>query len=274
MTVAFVLQGGASLAAAQVGMLRALHEAGITPDLVVGTSAGAVNAVGYAQDPSSAGLDAVEQAWRAVRRRDVLPLGLGPVVGALRGRSDGVVSPEGLRSWIAAGIVLDRLQDAAVPVGVVATDAESGRAVVLRSGDAVDALLASTAVPGVYPSVTIAGRRLVDGGVSADVPVPQAAELGATTSYVLPRAQLTPTGRPGVSDRLLRTLQHLLDHQDAGQGGPRHVVRTLPAPLSDARSPFDFRDTGRLIDAAYNRATRWLRTGAGQVPVLPSAAAA
>lgn len=263
MTVAFVLQGGASLAAGQVGMLRALLAAGITPDLVIGTSAGALNAVAFAQDPSLAGLRALEDQWRTVRRQDVLPLRATPVLAALRGRCDGVVSPAPLRSWIASGLSSGRLEDAVVPVGVVATDRESGRPVVLRTGDAVAALLASSAVPGIYPSVTIGGRRLVDGGVAADLPVRQAVDEGATTTFVLPRAELRSTVRPSfLRDVLLRTLQQILDQQGAVQGRPGRVVHVLPAPVTVASNPFDFRHSARLIDDAHVLAQTWLHDAA------------
>src|SRR5262245_37189552 len=86
--VAFVLEGGGGLAAGQVGMLRALTEAGIAPDLVVGSSAGALNAVGYASDPTPTGLDRIEAMWASARRRTVVPLSPGRLLAAAAGRGD------------------------------------------------------------------------------------------------------------------------------------------------------------------------------------------
>src|SRR3981081_3444553 len=88
MSTAFVLASGGSLAAAQVGMLRALFEAGIEPDLIVGSSAGAINAVAFAQNPTPAGLDRLERLWSGLRRATVFPINAWDVIAGLAGRRD------------------------------------------------------------------------------------------------------------------------------------------------------------------------------------------
>jgi NTE family protein len=98
MTVAFVFQGGAGLAAVQVGMVRALTDAGIRPDIVVGSSAGALNAVLFAQDPTERGLDELRRLWTRVRRSDVFPVSLQSLAAGLTGRGDSLVASDGLRS--------------------------------------------------------------------------------------------------------------------------------------------------------------------------------
>src|SRR5262245_10116520 len=143
--VAFVFQGGGSLAAAQVGMLRALTEAGIVPDLVVGASAGGLNAVAYASDPTAAGIDRVADLWASLRRKDVAPLSLRGLVGGLAGRQDGLASTTGLRHLLESGLVPSRLEETVIPAHVVTTDLETGHPIVLSTGDAVEALLATSA---------------------------------------------------------------------------------------------------------------------------------
>jgi NTE family protein len=265
MTVAFVLQGGASLAAAQVGMLRALHDEGIRPDIVVGTSAGALNAVAFAQNPTRTGLDELGQLWGRVRRRDVFPLRPATAIAGLLGRSDNLVSAAPLRSWLVRGVDIDRLEDAVVPVSVVATDAVSGAAVVLSTGSAIQALLASSAVPGVYAAVEIDGRHLVDGGVAADLPVLAAESLGATVSYVLPRARTA--ARNGALHALARTTNQLLERTSASDiAAARHEVHILPAPVTKATSPFDFRFSAALMHDGYASARSWLARNLAPVP--------
>ena len=169
--VAFVFQGGGSLSAPQVGMLRALSEAGVLPDLVVGSSAGAVNAVAFATDPTQAGLDRLEAVWMSLRRRKVAHFSARTLLAAALGRGDGLVSNSALADLLGSAALPATLDGTAVPAHVVATDLGSGAAVVLSGGQTGPALLASCAFPGLYPPVEVDGRLLVDGGVSADVPV-------------------------------------------------------------------------------------------------------
>ena len=277
MTTAFVLQGGAALAAPQVGMLRALLDAGIRPDVVVGSSAGALNGVAFAQDPTGRGVDRLWATWSRVQRRSVFPIRPVGLVACLVGRRSGLVSPGPLRSWIAAGVDLRDLRDAEVPVGVVATDADTADAVPLTTGDPVEALLASSAVPGVFPAVTIGGRRLVDGGVAADLPVRVAEQLGATRVYVLPRAAIPQPDaqRAGAVDALVRAASQVLSraaYQDIAS--TTADVLMLPAPTSRSVSPLDFRDSRRLMREGHDLAARWLGDDVTASPARPALALA
>jgi NTE family protein len=273
--VAFVFQGGGSLAAAHVGMLRALTEAGIVPDLVVGASAGALNAVAYASDPTLAGIDRTAAVWASIRRKDVAPLSARALVGGLIGRQDGLASSTGLRHLIESGLVVPRLEQTVIPAHVVTTDLETGRPVVLSRGDAVEALLATSAYPGVYSPVTIEGRRLIDGGVSADTPVRQAESLGATTTYVLPSVGPTPVAATaelvphGAFALALRAMNQILGNAArADMSAVRGTVYLLPTPGTKTVNPFDFRGTRNLITAGYQLTLDWLRDPA-PVPTSP-----
>jgi NTE family protein len=274
--VAFVFQGGGSLAAPQVGMLRALTEAGLMPDLVIGSSAGALNAVAFASDPSPAGLDRLESVWMSLRRRRVAPFSVRAALAAVAGRGDGLVSNSALRGLIESIKVAGTLSGTSIPAHVVATDLASGAAVVLSGGETTVALLASCAFPGLYAPVAVGERLLVDGGVSADVPVLQAEALGAKVTYVLPAAaddatQSPPHGPMPLAYHALNQMLSLAARSDvAATRGPVHM---LPAPGSQATSPVDFHDTSRLIDEGYRLAVRWLAAKPTQVGASPRRAA-
>jgi len=153
-TVAFVLSGGASLGAIQVGMLRALYERGIAPDVIVGTSAGAMNGAFIASRPQTvATADALAAVWRDLRRGHVFPL--NPLTGLLGflGARDHLVPASGLRRLIARHVERDALEDLPIPLHVVAVDVITGEEVRLSHGVVADAVLASAAIPGVVAPV-------------------------------------------------------------------------------------------------------------------------
>lgn len=132
MTVAFVLSGGGSLGAVQVGMLRALGDHGITPDLLIGTSAGAVNAAWVAaHGMSPASLAGLGDTWSTVHRGDVFPLSPRQVMRGLLGLSTGVAPSTNLRRLVSDHVSIQRLEDAPIPVHLVAADLLSGAACAL-----------------------------------------------------------------------------------------------------------------------------------------------
>jgi NTE family protein len=274
MPTAFVLQGGGSLAAVQVGMLRALLEAGIAPDMIVGSSAGAINAVAFAQDPTDNGLARLERLWVGLRRATVFPLSPRDIVTGLVGRRDGLASPRRLRALLARTLETELLEDAPIPVHVVATDAASGQAVTLSRGRALDALLASGAMPGVFPPVPLDGLLLTDGGVAADIPILQAEALGATESYILPCVlPAEPDSTRGAVAFLLRALSQIFDRATATDlSAAQGQVHLLPAPRQAATNPFDFRHTESLIAEGYRAARTALTSAAVTSAAVTSAA--
>jgi NTE family protein len=270
---AFVLSGGGSLGAVQVGMLRALFEQGVRPDMLIGTSVGAVNAAWVAGRPEADGMAELEEIWLGLRRQHVFPL--SPMTGArgLLGRANHVISNANLRSILERHIPYDRLEDAAVPVHVVATELKSGRAAILASGPAVPALLASCAIPGVFPPVEIARRHYVDGGVASHTPITVAIELGAEKIYVLPVGfpwlNREPTNALGVA---LHALARIVEQRlDAEVSANRHVadIHVMPAhDLADV-SPADFGHTRELIDWGYREARRDLGSSSRRAAFTP-----
>jgi len=181
---AFVLSGGANLGAEQAGMIEALLDAGIRPDVLVGTSIGAANAAFLASDPSPERARALSSLWRRVRSHDVFPVNPWGMARAVM-RGGALFSIEPLRRLLEREIPYGSIEHAAVPLLIVATAFDDGSEVVFDSGRIVDAILASTALPGVFPPHEINGRLYLDGGLVDQVPVAPAIEAGADTIYVL-----------------------------------------------------------------------------------------
>jgi NTE family protein len=262
--VAFVFSGGASYAAAQAGMLRAMIGAGIVPDLVVGTSAGALNAVAFAADPSPDGVERLIASWTATRRSDVFPIRPLALANGVLGRTDHLVPPARFRSWLAGNLPIRRLEDTVVPAQVVVTDRAAGEPIVLDRGPALPALMASSAVPGIFPAVTIDGRTLVDGGLSADTPVGVALASGATRIFVFPchAPGGLPRGDRGAAALLTYAYRQVLGHWTVDQawGDPLDGVdiEILPVPAFGGSNPFGFTDSDRLIRAADRLTSEWL----------------
>lgn len=187
MVTAFVLTGGGSLGAVQVGMLQALADRGVQPDLLVGTSAGALNAgyvAGCGLDVDA--LDGLSRIWRGLRRTDVFPVRPARALIALAGAAPSLCANGALHRMINRYLTFEVLEDARIPVHVVTTDILSGEEVLLSRGNAADAILASAAIPAIFPSVHINGRHLVDGGIADNAAISQAVALGADRVYVLP----------------------------------------------------------------------------------------
>jgi NTE family protein len=184
-TVAFVLGGGGHRGAFEVGMLKALAERAIAPDVILGTSIGAVNGATIARDPSIEGVARLERAWVNVNFNDVFPGGLwSRARSALRQRTY-LHANDDFRAWL-TGILGDgTFGELTVPFQCVAACIEDASERWFSSGSLVDAVLASSAVPGLLPPVEIDGKHFVDGGVVNSIPISRAYELGATTIYVL-----------------------------------------------------------------------------------------
>jgi NTE family protein len=249
---AFVLTGGGALGATQAGMLQALLAHGVRPELLVGTSVGALNAAYLAAAPHLEGAEALGGVWQRASRSLIFPLRPRGVVLGLAGRRDHLVAADGLRQWISSNLLVTCFEDALVPLHVVATDLGSGNPVVLSEGPLLPALLASTALPGIFPPVHHQGRVLVDGGTSADVPVLQAEELGATEIWVLPTsgAERDASAPKGAFEVLLRSIGIILGHvtrEHLAQLDPATRVHVLPAPTVADTSILDFRHTDELI---------------------------
>jgi NTE family protein len=261
---AFVLSGGASLGAVQTGMLRALYQRGVAPDLIVGTSVGALNGSYIASRPAIP--DTAEQladVWRSVSRWNVFPL--NPLTGffGFFGARDHLVSDRGLRKLVAENLELGLLEDSPVPLHVITTDLLSGRELRLSRGDALEAVIASAAIPGVFPAVERDGRLLIDGGVANNAPIVDAIELGAERIYVLPTGNACDLPEPprGAVAMLLHAMsllvmRRLLVEVEMLRDRAELIVLPPPCPLTIA--PIDFSHADELIRRGYEDARDYL----------------
>jgi NTE family protein len=182
---AFVLAGGGNRGAVQVGMLRALSERGITPDLLVGTSIGAINAAAFAGAPTIEGVYLAGDLWRRIVTEDVFPRGRFDGTWRFLQRREAVYPIDGLRKVVRGCLRFDRLEDSPIPLVVVATRLEDGAEEWLTEGPALEAVLASAALPGLYPPVELSGSHYFDGGVVDNVPLSVALSAGARQVFVL-----------------------------------------------------------------------------------------
>lgn len=267
MTIAFVLAAGGSLAAVQVGMMQALSERDIHPDLVVGTSAGALNAAYVAGHGTGAdALQNLAELWQGLRRRTVFPL--SPVRGVLAavGAQDSLCSSAPLARLLVQHLPYRRLERAATPVHVVTTDVLTGRAVLLSEGIAVSALLASCAIPGIYPSVRRDGHLLCDGALADDSAVVRAAALGADRIYILTAGTACaldrPPGHPASAalhaiTLLLRQRAVLETRALSGSVDVRVVPGLCPLTVSAA----DFSRAREIVERAHRATAEWLEAG-------------
>jgi NTE family protein len=273
-TVAFVLAGGASLGAMQAGMLRALYERGIVPDVIVGTSAGALNGAFIACRPQTVETaEVLADVWLGLRRGQVFPM--NPLTGALAffGARDHVVPDSGLRRLIDRHITHDRLEAMPIPLHVVAVDVITGEELLLSRGPVRTALLASAAIPGVLAPVPWEDRTLMDGGVANNTPISHAVELGAERIYVLPTGHACALVEPprsalGMALHAISLLTHRRLIEDIERHREDAELIVLPPPCPLDISPIDFGRPGELIDRGLHDAREFFDHGGEQQPPI------
>jgi NTE family protein len=273
-TVAFALSGGGNLGPMQAGAMVALLEAGITPDLLVGTSVGALNAAFLSSRPGLAGAQSLVDAWATLRRHEVASFSPIDLLAGFFGVRDHLLAASRLGALIRKWVEIEVLEDAKTTVVIVATDALSGEAVVLQRGDVLEAVSASAAIPGLLPSVRMGDRWLIDGSLSADCPVLQAQDLGADDVYMITTAT-APRVRPprgavamamnSVSLVTARSNQAQLEvaRLRASQRGGRVFV--VPSGEPPAPRPFDLSRSRLLTKVSYEATKTWLALADGDV---------
>jgi NTE family protein len=246
-------------------MLAELAANGVRPDLIVGVSAGALNGAFLAHDPTSAMTDRMSALWAGVRTKDVLGFSFGTLLGliGLRGH---LADSQGLRRLLEREIPYRRIEATQVPLHVVAAEQGTGGEVLLSAGDVIEAVLASTAIPGVYPAVSVGGRVLVDGVVATGTPIATAVRLGATRLIIVPcgftcvkRAiPRHPIGRAMHAFSLIGARQL---RSDFASFGDRAELRLVPPLCPLSQSPYDYSQGAQLIAAARQTTRRWLDSG-------------
>jgi NTE family protein len=260
---AFVLSGGANLGSVQAGMLVGLLEGGIRPDLVVGTSIGAANAAYLAADPSPERALELCRIWEAVRPKDVFPI---QPLRSLRSvtRGGALFSPGPLWDLIGTRLGYDRVEESSIPLRIVATRFSDGSEVVFEDGSVRDAILASTALPLIFPPHEIDGELYLDGGLSDQVPLEPAVAAGADRIYVLSVGFPCP---PPANHRSARSLlmhsigillsQRIRRHSSDLFTRPGLEIVQIP-PVCTEVGLRDFSRTAALIDQAREQTRRFL----------------
>jgi NTE family protein len=267
---AFIFAGGGSFGAIQVGMLHALAAYGITADMVFGSSVGALNCAYYAGNPTAQGIEQLEAIWRGLRRRDVFQITWRTLAGFMR-RRDFLATSEGLRQLVDRHLPYRNLEDAKIPVHIVATDILSAETVVLTKGSAADAILASAALPPAFPPVKVESLYLADGAITSNTPVRIAVGRGAQRLIVLPTGYACALQAPpaGAVATALHALTLLIARQlinEVEQLGPE-IEYFIAPPLCPLKgSPYDFSQTGELIARAKESTAAWLADGGLQHP--------
>lgn len=263
--VAFVFGGGGVLGAAEVGMVRALLEAGITPDLVVGTSVGAINGALVAADPDAA-TGRLMALWTAPEAREVFGASVVRQLGRLVGTGTHGHSPVPLRRLLRRALGEATFADLTVEFQCCAASIERAAEHWFTEGQVVDAVLASSAVPGLLPPVQLGGEHYLDGGIVNSIPVGRAVELGARTVFVLQvgriERSLQPPRRPWevamVAFEIARRHRFARDLQALSAEVDVHVLPTGLDPNGGTwrgeLSPLAYRDqagAARRIERAY-----------------------
>ena len=268
MTTAFVLGGGGVLGAVEAGMLRALLEAGVRPDLVVGTSVGAVNGAHFAGDPTLDGVARLGRLWRELSGGEVFGGSLLARARTALRTGTSLHSSEPLRRLLEDHLPHARFEDLVVPFQCVAAEIEAAREHWFDRGPLVPAVLASCAVPGLLPPAEVDGRHFLDGGLVHSIPVGRAVALGARTVYVLQvgriERDLTPPTRPWqvatVAFEIARRHRFAQDLAELPEGVAVHVLPTGDASPG-LREDLRYRDTSRVaarVETAYATSSAYL----------------
>lgn len=261
-TTAFVFAGGGSFGAIQVGMLHSLAAHGISADMVVGSSVGALNGAFYAGDPTLDGVQRLADIWRGLRRHDVFPINWWTLLGFLW-RRDFLIPHDGIRKLIDDHIPYRNLQDAKLPMHIVTTDIISGDSVVLSEGSTAEAIVASTAIPGAFAPIHYKDHYLADGAISSNTPIRVAVSKGAKRLIILPTGHACANQAPPVGAvanalhalTLLISRQLVIELESIAPGIEYFVVPPL-CPL--VGSPYDFSRTSDHIDRAIQTTDAWL----------------
>jgi NTE family protein len=262
---AFVFAGGGSFGAVQVGMMDSLVRHGVTTDMVVGSSVGALNGAFYASDPTVAGVERLANIWRGLTRHDVFPVSWRTLLGFLW-RRDFLIPHDGIRKLVDDHIPYRNLEDAKLPVHIVATDIITGDSIVFSEGPAAEAIVASTAIPGAFSPVHYGNYYLSDGALSSNTPIRIAVKKGARRLIILPTGHACANDAPpvGALANALHALTLLISRQMVSELenlGPDVEYYVVPPLCPLVGSPYDFSRTAEHIERAQLVTNDWLDKG-------------
>jgi len=270
---AIVLGGGGVLGATQVGMLRALLESGFEPGLVVGASVGALNGAAIAADPTAAGVENLAHLWGSLADAGMFTDTMLARVSTLARYRTHLYSPAPLRKLLTARLPAT-FEDLRVPFQCVAASIERASAHWFSSGNLAEAVMASSAVPGLLPPVQIAGEHFFDGGLVHSIPVGRALALGATEIYVLHVGRIEQPLKPPRSlwDVCLTSFELARRHrfqEEMAELPPDVRVHVLPS--GEERMPL-YSMRQRRASAVASRIQRGYRAAADYLARTPGSA--
>ncbi len=262
---AFVLAGGGSLGAVQAGMLAELVAAGRSPDLIVGVSAGAINGAFLAHEPTVSAMDRLSALWGRVRTRDILPVSIGSLL-ALIGRRGYLAESHGVRRLLERELPFSEFSATRIPLHIIATDQGTGAEVLISEGNVVEAILASSAIPGVFPPVVLGGRTLVDGVVAAGTPISAAVALGCTHLTIIPCGftcvqSAVPRHAMGLAMHAITLLGARQLRADFSRYAEHAQLCVVPPLCPLAYSSYDYSHGTALVAAARLSTRRWIDDG-------------
>lgn len=279
--IAFVLSGGGSRGAMEAGGIKALYEAGIRPDIIVGSSAGALNAAFLAADPSRGGVERLCGIWQDLKSRDVVPGNLLTKAWRLLSGKPSIFAQEPLRAFvqkhIPPGVETFGDLDPDIKLYVTAASLQTSNLYLFgedASASLLDAVLASSAFPGGFPPVQYGRWQYTDGGVISNVPISLAIDKGATTVYALDVAYTGGLYGPakdivGVLLRVASIMlyQDLLDELEHAARQPDIQVHHIIIRGVPEASDFNFDHGEEMVDVGHRTVRRYL---AGQMADSPA----
>lgn len=257
MTTAFVLGGGGRWGAVEVGMIQALNEAGVEPDLILGTSIGAFNGAVIADYSGAEGVERLTKFWMEVAGADLFQSSFLDRAIRVATLKPSLHETDELRVLVEKAIHPDTLiEDLHVRYQCVAASIENTTERWFTSGSLVDAVLASSAVPALFPPVEINGEHFYDGGLVDSVPLSRAVQLGADTVYVLQVGRIESPLRPPerlheaalISFEIARRHRFMTTMQNLPENVAVHLLPTGSPVAWDDRRQLSWKDTGGIED--------------------------
>ena len=251
----FVLGGGGNLGAIQVGMLKAVIERGIAPDEIVGCSVGAINAAAVAASPTVEGMERLRDLWLTVPDT-AMASSRFEAIRLLTTRGNALQPNNGLRMLLESLLEHDRFEQFKVPFHVVATALRTGREEWFSKGDVIGPILASAALPGVFPPVTVNGQTYIDGGVVNNVPISKAYELEATRVVVFHVGNFE---RPRPEPK--RPIDVMIQAFSIARGSRFHIDLTKDAPAGVELIVLPGVNPGKLKYNDFTRSSQLIERG-------------
>lgn len=269
---AFVLGGGGRWGAVEVGMLKALDEAGVEPDLVLGTSIGAFNGSVISSRPGSEGVAQLADLWERISRAGILSGSLFSRMRNVATFKPAIHDASEIRRMLEEVHGENaRIEDLKLPFQCVAASIERAAEQWFSSGPLIDALLASSAIPALFPPVEIAGEHYYDGGLVNSVPLTRALDLGASRVFVLQVGRVESELRlperlheaAMISFEIARRHRFTTTMENLPEGLEVHVMPSgNPVSFDDRRQLKwkEFSDTQALIESGYQASTAYLES--------------